>query len=236
LNEVPDVFTTEVTPTVREIQLSVQPQYDQVQQTQQKHQHYQSAERHREPVQHYRPHEDYPTIQQQVNGQQHQSGQQYQAIQEYQEPVQTYQLEKHYHSIPQHQIPVQQYRPSEQYHQQYQSAERLRVEDQTSVPSDNQPKYDANDPEHGEESQWSTRTLAHNSSNVIPVVSKYSNTQLEVASEASVTTQGEDSTTRTVVSTTEAAPLMLTVLPDLSTTTQLNTVRETVSSSTLDLG
>jgi hypothetical protein len=175
-------------------------------------------------------------MQQQVNVQQHQPDQQYQAIQRQQEPVQTHQLETHYQSIPQHQVPIQQYRPSEQYHQQYQSVERLRVEDQTSLPSDNQPQYGANDPEHGEESQWSTRTLAHNSSNVIPNVSKYSNTQLEVATEASVMTQGEDSTTGTVISTTEEAPLMLTVLPDLSTTTQLSTVCEAVSSSTQDLG
>jgi hypothetical protein len=109
------------------------------------------------------------------------------------------------------------------------------VEDQTSLPSDNQPQYGANDPERGEESQWPSRTLAHNSSNVIPNVSKYSNTQLEVATEAPLTTQGADSTRGTVVSTTEAVPLMLTVLPDLSTTTELITVREVVSSSTQDL-
>jgi hypothetical protein len=61
-------------------------------------------------------------------------------------------------------------------------------------------------------------------------VSKYSNTQLEV------TTEGASSTTGTTVSTTEAAPHMLTTLPDLSTTTEISTVREAVSSSTLDFG
>lgn len=108
--------------------------------------------------------------------------------------------------------------------------------DQTSLPSGNQPQYGANDPERGEESQWSTRTLVHNSSNVIPNVSKYGNTQLELAMEVSVTTEGAESTAGTIVSTTEAAPLMLTTLPDFSTTTEISSVREGASSSTLDLG
>ncbi|PNF35555.1 hypothetical protein B7P43_G04091 [Cryptotermes secundus] len=242
LNEVPDVFTTEVIPTARGIQISVQPQYDPVLQTQQKQQHHQSVEHYREPVQHYQPHEEYQAIQQhqvpvqqyqldqhyqaiqrhQEPVQQHQLDQQYQAIQRHQEPVQQHQLDQHYHSIPQHQVPVQQYRPSEQYHQQHQSVEHLRVADQTSLPSGNQARYGANDPERGEESQWSTRTLVHNSSNVIPNVSKYSNTQLEVATEVSVTTEGADSTTGTIASTTEAAPLLLTTLPGFSTTTEIS--------------
>jgi hypothetical protein len=217
------------------MRISVQPQYDSVYQAEQKEQHYQSGERHREPVQHYRPHEQYQAMQHQVHVQQYQPDQQYQAIEQHQDPVQKHQLDKHYQSVPQHQVPVQLYRPSEHYHQQYQSAEHLRVEDQTSLPSDKQPQYGASDPEHGEESHWPTRTMAHNSSNVILDVSKYSSIQREVATEVSVTTQGADIITETIISTTEAAPLMLTMLPDLSTT-EISKVREFVSSSAQDLG
>jgi hypothetical protein len=94
-----------------------------------------------------------------------------------------------------------------------------------SLPSDNQPQYEADDLERGEESQWSTRTLTLNSSNAIPNADKSSTTQVEVTTtDAPVTTEEAEIITETNVPTTEAAPLMLTAFPDMNTTTETSTV------------
>jgi hypothetical protein len=215
LNEVRDVITTEPIPTTRQFHVALQPEHEPVQQDQQKRQQYQSIQRHREPVQQYQ------TIQHQVPVQQYQQDQHYQIVQPHQASVQQYQPDQNY------QVPVQQYQPDEK----YQSVERFRVTDQTSLPSEEQPQYDADDPERGEESQFTTRTLAANFNNAIPNVAKSSSTQLEVTTEVPVLTEEVESTTEALVPTTEAAPLMLTALPDLRTTTESSTVCEPFTSA-----
>jgi hypothetical protein len=81
-----------------------------------------------------------------------------------------------------------------------------------------------NDPESGEESQWSGRTQPSISSNAIPNVTKSIATLLEVTTKGPEITKEADSATETVVSTTEAANLLLTALPNISTTTENTTV------------
>jgi hypothetical protein len=98
------------------------------------------------------------------------------------------------------------------------------VTDQISLPSDNQPQYGFNDPESGEESQWSGRTQPFSSNNAIPNVTKSIATLLDVTMEGPERTEEADSTTETIVSTTEAANLILTALPDISTTSEKSTV------------
>jgi hypothetical protein len=98
-----------------------------------------------------------------------------------------------------------------------------------SLPSDTQPLFGFNDPESGEESQWSGRTQPFISSNAIPNVTKSIATLLEVTTQGPERTEEADSSTETAVSTTEAANLMLTALPDSSTTTEKTTVSVAVT-------
>ena len=211
INEVPDAFTTEVIPTTHGIQFAVQPEYDTSQQYQPKRQQYQSIQRTREP------------LQQQHH---HQIDQHYQTVQRQQETVQPYVPAQHYQSIPpSSQLPGQQYRPHEQQDQQhYLSVERSKVTDQISLPSDTKPIFGFNDPESGEESQWSGRTQPFISSNDIPNVTKSIATLLEVTTKGTEMTEEAESATETVASTTEAANLLLTALPNISITTEKTTV------------
>ena len=213
INEVPDAFTTEVIPTTHGVQFALQPEYDESQQYQPKRQPYQSIQRTREPLQ-------------QQQQQQQQLDQHYQTVQRQHETVQPYVPEQYYQPIPPNsQLPVQQYRPHEQqYQQQYLSVERSKVTDQISLPSDAQPLFGFNDPERGEESQWSGRTQPFISSNAIPNVTKSIATLLEVTTKGPETTEEADSSTETVLSTTEAANLLLTTLPNISITTEKTTV------------
>jgi hypothetical protein len=212
INEVPDAFTTEVIPTTHGIQFALQPEYDTSQQYQPKRQPYQSIQRIRE--------------QQQQQQQQPQLDQYYQTVQRQQETVQSYVPEQHYQSIPPNShLPVQQYRPHEQQNQQqYQFIERSKVTDQISLPSGTKPLLGFNDPESGEESQWSGRTQPFISSNAIPNVTKSIATLLEVTTEGPEITEEADSATETVVSATESATLLLSALPNISTTTEKTTV------------
>ena len=214
INEVPDAFTTEAIPITHGGQFALQPEYVASQQ----YQPYQSIQRTREPLQQ----------------QQQQLDQHYQTVQRQQETVQSYVPEQYYQSIPSNsQLPVQQYRPHEQHDlQQYVSVERSKVTDQISLPSDTQPLFGFNDPETGEESQWSGRTQPFISSNAIPNVTKSIATLLEVTTKGPEITEEADSATETVLSTTEAANLLLTTLPNIITITEKTTVSVTVRGAT----
>ena len=207
INEVPDAFTTEVIPTTHGIQFALQPEYETSHQYQPKPQPYQSIQRNREPLQ------------------QHQLDQHYQTIQRQQGTVPPYGPEQHYQSIsPNSHLPFQQYRTQDQQDQHYLTGERSGVTDQISLPSDTQPLFGFNDPESGEESQWSRKTQPFISSNAIPNVTKSIATLLEVTTKRPERTEEADNTTETVVSNTEALNLMLTALPDINTTTEKSTV------------
>jgi hypothetical protein len=98
------------------------------------------------------------------------------------------------------------------------------VTDQISLPSDTKPLFGFNDPESGEESQWSGRTQPFISSNAIPNVTKSIATLLEGTTNGPAMTEEAESATEIVVSTTEAATLLLTALPNITTTTEKTTV------------
>jgi len=106
------------------------------------------------------------------------------------------------------------------------------VTDQISLPSNTQPLFGFNDPESGEESQWSGRTQPFIPSNAIPNVTKSIATLLDVTTKGPETTDEADSATETVLSTTEAANLLLTTLPSISTTTEKTTVSVPVRGAT----
>lgn len=91
----------------------------------------------------------------------------------------------------------------------------LRVPDQMSLSSDNQPQYEADDLERGEESQWSTRTAALKAANAIQNADKSSTTQLEAVTADTPVTTTDDA---------EAALLMLTPSPDVRTSADPSTV------------
>ncbi|XP_021930722.1 uncharacterized protein LOC110835120 isoform X2 [Zootermopsis nevadensis] len=90
----------------------------------------------------------------------------------------------------------------------------LRVPDQMSLSSDNQPQYEADDLERGEESQWSTRTAALKAANAIQNAEKSSTTQIEAVTADTPVTTTDDA---------EAALLMLTASPDVRTSADPST-------------
>ncbi|KAJ4433551.1 hypothetical protein ANN_15860 [Periplaneta americana] len=228
LNEVPYEFTTEIVPTTRRYQL----EYDPVQQYQPRRHQYQSIQRHQQDQQYQQNQQDdqYQRYQQDQQDDQYQRYQQNQKEDEYQQNQKGGQYQQNqkddqyqqnqkgdqyqrYQQNPQddqyQQFPDNQQYYQDQQYQQYQTVERYHPTDQTSLPSDSRPHYATDDPEHGAESQWSTRTLAANSSNAIPVVAK----------SESITT--EQPTTEAAITTTEATPpLVLTPSPAVSTTAE----------------